>query len=89
MKAGDEITVHFPSGGLPDLKAKVTRVVPTINPGTRTFAAIVQLDNADGRLRAGLFAEVRLGAPAPAAVAGAEAAPTAPKAATKKPGAGK
>ncbi|HEY3353057.1 MAG TPA: efflux RND transporter periplasmic adaptor subunit [Polyangia bacterium] len=92
VKAGDEITVHFPSGGSSDIRAKITRVVPTINPGTRTFSVIVQLDNADGKLRAGLFAEVRLGgAPAAAiadAPAGARAAVLAPKA-TKKPGAGK
>jgi RND family efflux transporter MFP subunit len=72
LKAGDEITVHFPAGP-PDLRATVTRIVPTINPGTRTFSVIVELDNAGGKLRAGLFAEVHLGG-----AAGAAPAPQAP-----------
>jgi len=68
VKAGDEIVIHFP-GGPPDLKAKITRVVPTINPGTRTFSIIVEIDNSRVTLRAGLFAEVRLGDSATAAAA--------------------
>jgi RND family efflux transporter MFP subunit len=60
VKIGDEVLIHFPSGP-PDLKAKITRVVPTLNPGTRTFSVIVEIDNATYKLRPGMFAEVRLG----------------------------
>jgi RND family efflux transporter MFP subunit len=60
VKEGDEILIHFPSGP-PDMKVKITRVVPTLNPGTRTFAVIVEIDNSANKLRSGLFAEVRLG----------------------------
>jgi multidrug efflux system membrane fusion protein len=59
VHVGDPILVRFASGE--ELSAKISRIVPTISPGTRTFAAIVELDNAQGRFRAGLFAEVRLG----------------------------
>jgi RND family efflux transporter MFP subunit len=87
VKDGDEVLIHFPSGP-PDLKAKITRVVPTLNPGTRTFSVIVEIDNAANRLRAGMFAEVRLGVAAiPKAPAGKTAAPK--KGAAKNPGAGK
>jgi RND family efflux transporter MFP subunit len=82
VKDGDEVLIHFP-GGPPDLKAKITRVVPTLNPGTRTFSVIVELDNATHKLRPGLFAEVRLGERA------AAKAEPAKKGAAKKPGAGK
>jgi RND family efflux transporter MFP subunit len=68
VKQGDDITVHFPDGP-PDLKAKITRVVPTINPGTRTFPVIVEIDNTAGKLRAGLFAEVHMSGVTPPAVA--------------------
>ena len=86
VKNGDEILIHFPSGP-PDMKVKITRVVPTLNPGTRTFSVIVEIDNRDNKLRAGLFAEVRLGeARAPKAPAKADA-PKKP--AAKKAGAGK
>ena len=84
VKNGDEILIHFPSGP-PDMKVKITRVVPTLNPGTRTFSVIVEIDNKANTLRAGLFAEVRLGARRTAAPAAATARPKA-KPAAKGPG---
>jgi RND family efflux transporter MFP subunit len=78
VKAGDEVVIHFP-GGPPDLRAKITRVVPTINPGTRTFSIIVEIQNPDGALRAGLFAEVRFGDSQVAAAARQPADKKAPK----------
>jgi len=59
VSIGDPVVVRFPSG-LPDRKARITRIVPTLNPATRTFSIIIELDNSDGKLRAGLFAEVSL-----------------------------
>ncbi len=41
--------------------ANVTVVAPTIDPRTRTLRVKALLDNADGRLRPGLFARVDLG----------------------------
>ena len=41
--------------------ARVTVVSPTLDPRTRTLRVKAQLDNADGRLRPGLFARVDLG----------------------------
>lgn len=40
--------------------AKVTRVVRSLDPRTRSFSAIAELKNADLSLRPGMFAEVRL-----------------------------
>jgi len=59
--AGDPILVRLASGK--EFSPRISRVVPTINPGTRTFAVIVEIDNAQGNYRAGLFAEVRLTPP--------------------------
>jgi RND family efflux transporter MFP subunit len=87
VKDGDEVLIHFPSGP-PDMRAKITRVVPTLNPGTRTFSVLVEIDNTANKLRAGFFAEVRLGTPA-ATGAPAAKGETAKKGAAKKPGAAK
>jgi RND family efflux transporter MFP subunit len=62
VHVGDEVVIQFQSGPK-DLKAKVGRIVPSVNPGTRTFPIIVEVDNTRGIYRAGLFAEVKLGAP--------------------------
>lgn len=50
--------VPFPDVRFP---AVVTVVAPTIDPSTRTLRAKAQLDNADGRLRPGLFTHVDVG----------------------------
>lgn len=51
------------------LTSRVTRLVPSLDPGSRSFAALVELDNRERGLRPGMFAEVRLAgdarAPAP------------------------
>jgi multidrug efflux pump subunit AcrA (membrane-fusion protein) len=60
-------------------------VVPTLNPGTRTFSVIVEIDNTANKLRAGMFAEVRVGAARTAASAVATARPKA-KPVAKGPG---
>jgi RND family efflux transporter MFP subunit len=46
---------------------RVKAVVPQANPQTRTFPVIVSVDNADGRIRGGMFARVlaQVGEPVP------------------------
>lgn len=46
---------------------RVKAVVPQANPQTRTFPVIVTVDNADGRIRGGMFARVlaQVGEPVP------------------------
>ena len=56
---GVEVVVRFPATGA-EVRAKVARVVPVLDPRTRTFAAIVEIPNADHVLRSGLFGEARL-----------------------------
>jgi RND family efflux transporter MFP subunit len=71
VKEGDELTITFPSVNL-TRTAPVKRVVPAIDPRTRTFSVIVELDNADGTLRSGLFARASVSRSAPAAPAPAQ-----------------
>lgn len=73
---GTPVQVRFPATGQ-EVLATVLRVVPSANPGSRTFTAIVELPNEDGALKAGLYAEARLAAaptPAKAPAPAAEAA---------------
>jgi multidrug efflux pump subunit AcrA (membrane-fusion protein) len=42
------------------LEAKVARIAPAAEPGTRSIGVTVVLDNADERLRAGQYAMVRV-----------------------------
>lgn len=62
---GTPVRVRFPATGQ-EVDATVLRVVPSANPGSRTFTAIIELPNEDGALKAGLYAEARLAAPKPA-----------------------
>jgi len=59
LGVGTPLVVRFPATNQ-DVKAKVDYVVPSANPGSRTFTIIVELPNADGSLKAGLYAEARL-----------------------------
>jgi len=59
VRVGDAVTVDFAAIGK-QIEAEVTRVVPVVQPMTRTFTIIIELDNASGELSPGLFAEVTL-----------------------------
>jgi multidrug efflux system membrane fusion protein len=59
LAEGTPLVVRFPATGQ-EVKAVVKRVVPSANPGSRTFTVIVELPNEDGALKAGLYAEARL-----------------------------
>lgn len=59
MKATVETEIEAVNGrGL--FQSRVETVVPSADPGSRTFAVKVLVDNPDGRIRSGMFARVRL-----------------------------
>jgi len=61
LSEGTPLVVRFPATGQ-EVPATVKFVVPSANPGSRTFTVLVELPNEDGALKAGLFAEARLAA---------------------------
>ena len=61
---GTPVVARFPSLDR-EVKAKVARISRSVNPVTRSFEAIVEIDNADLSLRPGLFARVRVHASKP------------------------
>ena len=66
IATGDPVHVRLPATGQ-ELDLRLTRVVSSSDPHTRTFSAIVEIPNSDHSLRSGLYAEVTLrprGAPA-------------------------
>ena len=56
---GSPVHVRLPATGQ-ELDLRLTRVVPSSDPHTRTFSAIVEIPNRDHTLRSGLYAEVTL-----------------------------
>jgi len=61
VKLGNDVGVRVAPFPDETFSAQVTIVSPTIDPRTRTLRVKAQLENADGRLRPGLFARVDLG----------------------------
>ncbi len=59
VAAGSPVHVRLPATGQ-ELDLRLTRVVPSSDPHTRTFSAIVEIPNRDHSLRSGLYAEVTL-----------------------------
>jgi RND family efflux transporter MFP subunit len=57
LAAGDTVKVSFVATG-EQRDAKVVRVAPNVDPATRTVEVVATIDNADGKLRAGLLAKV-------------------------------
>lgn len=60
VQAGDSVTVDVTSLPGAVYAAVLERVVPAANPGSRTYDIEALIDNADGRLRSGMFARVKL-----------------------------
>ena len=60
VSAGDSVLVEVTS--LDDAHYRVTldRVIPTANPGSRTYDIEAYLDNPDGRLKSGMFARANV-----------------------------
>ena len=57
---GDAVTVEVPSLRGAEFKATVTRTGFALDPGSRSLDTIIDIDNADGRLRPGLYATAKI-----------------------------
>lgn len=60
-RPGGAVTLTIPALSR-EVRAHVSRVIPSADPRTRTFSVIIEIPNADGALRPGLFAEARFDA---------------------------
>lgn len=65
VSAGQKVTLHTPAYPEQEFTGKVTAIDPGITEGTRTIQVRATLENPDGRLRPGMFAEVRTVKPDP------------------------
>jgi RND family efflux transporter MFP subunit len=59
LAEGDPLAIRFPATGR-EIQGKVTRVVPSVNPMTRSFNVLVELPDPEGTLQPGLYAEARM-----------------------------
>lgn len=66
IKDGDEAEVTVPELPGRIFKGKIARNAGSLQPGTRTLLTEVDVDNADGALRAGVYCNVRFLVPRPA-----------------------
>lgn len=62
VAVGTPLKIRLPASGQ-EIDAQVTRLVPSANPGSRAFLAVVEIPNPDGALRAGVYGEARLASP--------------------------
>ena len=60
IKAGDFVTVNVTSLKDAVYEVSLARVIPTANPGSRTYDIEAYLPNPDGRLKSGMFARVNV-----------------------------
>ena len=65
IKDGDEAQVTIPEQPGHVFKGRIARNAGSLRPDTRTLLTEVDIDNADGALRAGVYCTVRLFAPRP------------------------
>lgn len=60
VKVGTPVTVKVDAYGDEEFKGKVSLIYPTMDGATHTFPVEVQLANADGRVRPGMYARVTI-----------------------------
>lgn len=60
VAAGANVSVGFPAASIAPRSGQVDYVYPTVEPDTRTGRVRIVLDNRDGHLRPGTYADVRL-----------------------------
>jgi len=60
LKVGDAVEANFTAIGV-ERAAEVTRISPSVDVRTRTVEVIAELDNADGSLKSGMLAAVKMG----------------------------
>lgn len=63
VRTGQRATIHVQASGDGEHAGEITYIAPEVDPRTRTANARVPLDNADGVLRAHMFAEARIAVP--------------------------
>lgn len=63
-KVGQPVEVQLPALPGETLRGKLSAVLPEASSDTRTLRVRAELPNPQGRLRAGMFAQMRFGAPA-------------------------
>jgi membrane fusion protein (multidrug efflux system) len=59
IQQGDRVVAHIPSLGV-ELEGQVASLGVELHPLTRSTEVVTVFDNADGRLRGGMFAEVEI-----------------------------
>jgi RND family efflux transporter MFP subunit len=67
VREGAPAQIAVPALGGPDVTGKVTRTSWSLEPGSRTLRAEVDLPNADGRVRPGMFVTARIASELPEA----------------------
>ena len=63
LRPGDEVIAHFSALEV-NRPARIDRIMPTIDPVTRTIEVVAEVDNSDDLLRPGMYVEVEIGAAA-------------------------
>ena len=59
LNVGTNVHVRFPAVDL-DLSVPIRRINPTVDPRTRTVEVVAMLDNASGKLKPGMLAEITI-----------------------------
>lgn len=60
VNIGDQVEAKFSAYSGEITTGKVIALLPEIDPGSRTLVVRIELDNSDGRLRPGMYADVAL-----------------------------
>ncbi|MFQ5411458.1 MAG: efflux RND transporter periplasmic adaptor subunit [Phycisphaerae bacterium] len=60
VRIGTKVDIHVKALGGPPIQAAITRTAVALKAGTRTMRAEVDLDNKDGRLAPGMYAQVAI-----------------------------
>jgi len=60
LKPGNELDVDLPGAGPGPWRGNIDEVLPSADPRSRTFTVRVILNNAEGRLRSGMYGRFRL-----------------------------
>lgn len=60
VKNGMTVNVSFDAFANREFSGRIARIYPTVDPGTRTFTSEIAINNADGAIKPGMFARVKL-----------------------------
>lgn len=62
INIGDEVAIHFPALKK-EIKSRVSRIINSIEPKTRSFSIIIEIENGNHSLWPGLFSRVNFSKP--------------------------